>query len=86
MRTIRAFFATGIVRSTSYTYFSQCFSQHLYSTVDPRDRVIMADVFMNVLHADAAVTFVDEQVGRMVDHIDTLGLTNKTIVIFHGDQ
>ena len=29
---------------------------------------------------------MDEQVGRMVDHVETLGLTDETIVIFHGDQ
>ena len=50
-------------------------------TVDLRESWLTS-----VCAADAAVTFVDEQVGRMVDHVDTLGLTNKTIVIFHGDQ
>jgi arylsulfatase A-like enzyme len=39
-----------------------------------------------VCAADAAVTFIDEQVGRMVDHVETLGLTDNTIVILHGDQ
>ena len=34
----------------------------------------------------AAVTFMDEQVGRVVDHVEELGQTDKTIVIFHGDQ
>ena len=34
----------------------------------------------------AAVTFMDEQVGRVVDHVEDLGQTDKTIVIFHGDQ
>ena len=34
----------------------------------------------------AAVTFMDEQVGRLLDHLELLGLTQSTIVIFHGDH
>jgi len=34
----------------------------------------------------AAVTFMDEQVGRVLDHLELLGLTQSTIVIFHGDH
>jgi arylsulfatase A-like enzyme len=34
----------------------------------------------------AAITFMDEQVGRVLDHVEALGLINNTIVIFHGDQ
>ena len=34
----------------------------------------------------AAVTFMDEQVGRLLDHLELLGQTQTTIVIFHGDH
>ena len=34
----------------------------------------------------AAVTFMDEQVGRLLDHLELLGQTQNTIVIFHGDH
>ena len=34
----------------------------------------------------AAGSFMDEQVGRLVDHLDTVKQTENTIVIFHGDQ
>ena len=40
--------------------------------------------------ADAAVSFMDEQVGRLLDRVDELGKTEtivrETIVVFHGDQ
>ena len=34
----------------------------------------------------AAVSFMDEQVGRLVDRVEELGQTDNTIVIFHGDH
>ena len=34
----------------------------------------------------AAVTFMDQQVGRLLDHLELLGQTQNTIVIFHGDH
>jgi iduronate 2-sulfatase len=34
----------------------------------------------------AAVTFMDEQVGRLLDHLEQLGKTQSTIVVFHGDH
>eukprot|EP01051_Picozoa_sp_SAG22_P021144 SAG22_NODE_4552_length_1236_cov_1.638522_2_plen_114_part_01 len=34
----------------------------------------------------AAVSFIDEQVGRLVDRVEELGQTDSTIVIFHGDH
>eukprot|EP01052_Picozoa_sp_SAG31_P007186 SAG31_NODE_339_length_17487_cov_20.764435_12_plen_146_part_00 len=34
----------------------------------------------------AAVSFMDEQVGRLVDHLQLRGQTDKTIVVFHGDH
>tara|TARA_B110000208_G_scaffold176848_1_gene223557 strand:+ start:151 stop:3924 length:3774 start_codon:yes stop_codon:yes gene_type:complete len=34
----------------------------------------------------AAITFMDEQVGRLLDHLKLLGQTQNTIVIFHGDH
>ena len=34
----------------------------------------------------AAVSFMDEQVGRLVDRVEELGKTDETIMIFHGDH
>ena len=34
----------------------------------------------------AAVSFMDEQVGRLIDRVDELQQTENTIMIFHGDQ
>ena len=34
----------------------------------------------------ASVTWIDEQVGRVLDTLDALNLTNDTVVIFHGDH
>lgn len=34
----------------------------------------------------AAVSFMDEQVGRLVARVEELGQTENTIVIFHGDH
>ena len=34
----------------------------------------------------ASVTFMDEQVGRVLDELDVLGLANSTIVVFHADH
>lgn len=34
----------------------------------------------------AAVSFLDAQVGRMVDAVDDLGVTDNTIVVFTADQ
>ena len=34
----------------------------------------------------AATTFMDAQVGRVLDALDKLGLTGKTIVVFHSDH
>eukprot|EP00045_Choanoeca_perplexa_P008155 m.74803 g.74803 ORF g.74803 m.74803 type:complete len:484 (-) comp14381_c0_seq1:2436-3887(-) len=34
----------------------------------------------------SAITWMDSQVGRVLDHLDTLGLANNTIVVIHGDH
>lgn len=34
----------------------------------------------------ASISYVDAQVGRMLDELDRLGLTQKTIVVFWGDH
>ena len=34
----------------------------------------------------ASVTWIDEQVGRVLNTLDALNLTNDTVVIFHGDH
>jgi arylsulfatase A-like enzyme len=34
----------------------------------------------------AAVSFMDSNVGRVLDELDTLGLADSTTVIFMGDQ
>jgi arylsulfatase A-like enzyme len=42
-----------------------------------------------IAHYYALITHIDDQVGRLVDHIETLGLTDDTIISFisdHGEQ
>ena len=34
----------------------------------------------------AAVTYTDEQIGRVLKELDALGLTNDTLVIMHADR
>ena len=34
----------------------------------------------------ASVTWVDEQIGKILKELDALSLTDSTIVLFHGDH
>ena len=34
----------------------------------------------------SSVSWMDEQVGRVLDEVDALSLTNETIVVFHGGE
>ena len=41
----------------------------------------------NMIHGYyAAISYVDAQIGRLLDELDRLGLTEKTIVVFWGDH
>lgn len=38
------------------------------------------------LHYYASIAWVDSQIGRVLDELDSLGLTNSTLVVFHSDH
>ncbi len=53
----------------------------------PKDRVITPEFGRQCLHGYlAAISYVDAQVGRLLDELDRLGLREKTIVVFWGDH
>jgi arylsulfatase A-like enzyme len=65
--------------------FRQLFHQRNNDAVMPFDR----DTVMQMRRVYfAMVSLIDAEVGRIVDHLDRLGLTNHTLIIFtsdHGD-
>jgi len=53
----------------------------------PRDRRITPEFGRRCLHGYlAAVSYVDAQVGRLLDALDRLGLREKTVVVLWGDH
>ncbi len=48
----------------------------------------LTDADVNHLHAlyDGEISFTDQQVGRLMNTVDQLGLTNNTIVVITGDH
>ena len=57
-----------------------------YSGV-PEDRVLPDDYAHKLVHGYyACVSFMDAQVGRLLDELETLGLAENTIVILWGDH
>jgi len=53
----------------------------------PKDRVVTPAFGRKCLHAYlAAVTYIDAQVGRLLDTLSELGLEDETLVIFWGDH
>jgi len=53
----------------------------------PKDRVITPEFGRQCLHGYlAAISYVDAQIGRLLDELDRLGLGGKTIVVFWGDH
>jgi arylsulfatase A-like enzyme len=53
----------------------------------PADRKITADLGRQYLHGYlAAISYVDNCIGRLLDELDRLGLRDKTIVVFWGDH
>ncbi len=45
-----------------------------------------ADVSAKRLKYFNAITFVDQQIGRLLDTLDSEGLTNDTAILFLGDH
>lgn len=53
----------------------------------PKDRVITEDFGRRCLHGYlAAISYVDACVGRVLDELDRLGLSENTVVVFWGDH
>ncbi|MBU4460423.1 MAG: sulfatase-like hydrolase/transferase, partial [Verrucomicrobia bacterium] len=53
----------------------------------PKDKVITPEFGRRCLHGYlAAISYVDAQVGRVLDELDRLGLRERTIVVFWGDH
>lgn len=53
----------------------------------PLDRPVDEDLARHLIHGYfACVSYIDAQVGRLLDELDQLGLSDKTIVVFWGDQ
>ncbi len=53
----------------------------------PRDRKISADFGRSCLHGYlAAISYVDGCVGRVVNELDRLGLSDNTVIVFWGDH
>ena len=61
---------------------------HHDPTLQPSPYVPMATELAqtNRLFYYAAVSWVDSQIGRVLDRLDSLGLTNETALIFHSDH
>lgn len=53
----------------------------------PRDRKIAPEFGRRCLHGYlAAISYIDAGIGRLLDELDRLKLTDKTIIIFWGDH
>ncbi len=59
----------------------------LYSDIPDRDTPISEEKTLELIRAYAASTsYMDAQVGRLLDQFDALNLTEKTVIIFCGDH
>jgi iduronate 2-sulfatase len=57
-----------------------------YTGIPPKGP-LSADLQRELIHGyHAAVSYMDAQVGRVLDEVDRLGLAEKTIVVFWGDH
>ena len=59
----------------------------LYRDIPSGDEPISAEKTLELIRAYAASTsYMDAQVGRVLRQLDTLGLTNNTVIVFCGDH
>ena len=59
----------------------------LYRDISSGDEPISAEKTLELIRAYAASTsYMDAQVGRVLRQLDTLGLTNNTVIVFCGDH
>ena len=58
-----------------------------YSDIPPGDAPLSEEKTLELIRGYAASTsYMDAQVGRVLDQLDALGLTEKTVIIFVGDH
>ena len=59
----------------------------VYSDIPPGDAPLSEEKTLELIRAYAASTsYMDAQVGRVLNHLDLLGLTENTIIAFCGDH
>ena len=59
----------------------------VYSDIPPGDAPLSDEKTLELIRAYAASTsYMDAQVGRVLNHLDSLGLTENTIIAFCGDH
>ena len=61
--------------------------KHFYSDIPPGNAPLSEKKVLELIRGYAASTsYMDAQVGRVLDHLHALGLTEKTIIVFAGDH
>lgn len=73
--------------SPSIAYNSLVSFRRFFGDIPLGDEPISEDKTLELIRAYAASTsYMDAQVGRVLEHLDILGLTEKTVIVFCGDH
>eukprot|EP00035_Acanthoeca_spectabilis_P031575 m.14826 g.14826 ORF g.14826 m.14826 type:complete len:513 (-) comp4832_c0_seq2:2371-3909(-) len=79
--------AEGVTRLAQIVNFGIGLENGSHYKWDPETLAVPTDVALQVRkHYFAAITYVDGLVGQLLQELDTLGMAESTVVVFHSDH